>query len=148
MTDLIDPVVCLRPRLCKNVFQYESYSKPDWKPRFYAKSTSADVLMNFRFNVEARTSNLATRFYTLWAISSRSNVSTKPGAIHASNPALLVCADQRIRAIKNLLQCLSLISASSSDPHVLSGVCEASALLLQEGCDLLGVLTLREDTVH
>jgi len=67
---------------------------------------------------------------------------------NASNPALLVCADQRIRAVKNLLQCLSLITAAGTDPHVLSGVCEASALLLQEGCDLLGVLTLREDTVH
>ena len=60
-----------RLRVCKNVFQCDSYSKPDWKPRFYAKSTSADVLMNFRFNVEARTSILATRFYTLWAISGR-----------------------------------------------------------------------------
>jgi hypothetical protein len=70
-----------RPRLCKNVFQCDSYSKPDWKPRFYAKSTSADVLMIFRFNVEARTSILETRFYTLWAISSLSKVSTKPRAI-------------------------------------------------------------------
>ena len=56
-----------RPRLCKNVFQCDSYSKPDWKPRFYAKSTYADVPINFRFIVEAHTLILATRFYTLWA---------------------------------------------------------------------------------
>ena len=66
----------------------------------------------------------------------------------ASLPALLVCADQRIRAAKNLLQCLSLMNGNSSHPHDLSCICEASALLLQEGCELLGVLTLREDTVH
>ena len=61
-----------RPRLCKNVFQCERYSKPDWKSRFYAKSKSADVPINFRFNVEAHTSILAKRFYTLWARSRRS----------------------------------------------------------------------------
>jgi len=38
---------------------------------FYAKSTSAGVPINFRFNVDARTSILATRFYTLWAKSGR-----------------------------------------------------------------------------
>ena len=65
-----------RPRLCKNVFQCERYSKPDWKSRFYAKSTSADVPINFRFNVEAHTSILATRFYTLWADSCRSRTTT------------------------------------------------------------------------
>ena len=59
-----------RPRLCKNVFQRDRYSKPDWKSRFYAKSTSADVPINFRFNVDAHISILAKRFYTLWAKSS------------------------------------------------------------------------------
>lgn len=78
------------PRLCKNVVQYERYSKPDWKPRFYAKSTSADVPINFRFNVEAPTSILATRFYTLWTRSGRSprlyfeilEAPTEPVTIH------------------------------------------------------------------
>ena len=36
---------------------------------------------------------------------------------HASIPALLVCADQRIRAAKKLLQCLSLMSGNSSHPQ-------------------------------
>ena len=58
---------CFRPRLCENVFQRDRYSKPDWKSRFYAKSTSADVPINFRFNVDVHTSILAKRFYTLWA---------------------------------------------------------------------------------
>lgn len=57
---------CFWPRLCKNVFQCARHSKPDWKSRFYGKSTSADVPINSRFNVEAHTSILATRFYTLW----------------------------------------------------------------------------------
>ncbi|TWS08142.1 hypothetical protein FJD35_23540 [Pseudomonas mandelii] len=61
-----------RPRLCKNVFERERYSKPDWKSRFYAKSTSADVPINFRFNVDAHTSIFAKRFYTLWTRSGRS----------------------------------------------------------------------------
>jgi hypothetical protein len=56
------------PRLCKNVFQRDRYSKMDWKLRFYARSTSADVPINFRFNIDAHTSILATRFYTLWAV--------------------------------------------------------------------------------
>ena len=56
-----------RPRLCKNVFEHVRCSKLDWKSRFYAKSTSADVPINFRFNVDADTSILAKRFYTLWA---------------------------------------------------------------------------------
>jgi hypothetical protein len=55
------------PRLCKNVFERDRYSKLDWKSRFYAKSTSADVPINFRFNVDEHTSILAKRFYTLWA---------------------------------------------------------------------------------
>jgi hypothetical protein len=55
------------PRVCKNVFECDRYSKLDWKSRFYAKSTSADVSINFRFNVDALTSILAKRFYTLWA---------------------------------------------------------------------------------
>ncbi|MNF37810.1 hypothetical protein D3C84_187420 [compost metagenome] len=59
--------VCFRPRLCKNVFQRDRYSKSDWKLRFYIKSTSADVPINFRFNVDAQTAILAKRFYTLWA---------------------------------------------------------------------------------
>ena len=58
---------CYRPRLCKNVFERVRYSKPDWKSRFDAKFTSADVPINFRFNADARTSILAKRFYTLWA---------------------------------------------------------------------------------
>ena len=61
----------LRPRLCKNVFERARCSKPDWKSRFYAKSTSANVPINFRFNVDAHTSILAKRFYTLWARSGR-----------------------------------------------------------------------------
>jgi hypothetical protein len=44
-----------RPRLCKNIFQRDRYSKPGWKSRFYAKSKSADVPINFRFNVDAHT---------------------------------------------------------------------------------------------
>ena len=64
--------VCFWPRLCKKVFERDRYSKPDLKSRFYAKSTSADVPINFRFNVDARTSILAKRFYTLWANSGRS----------------------------------------------------------------------------
>jgi hypothetical protein len=36
------------------------------------------------------------------------------------------------------------MNAYSSDPHDLSAVCEATSLLLQEGCDVLGVLVLRE----
>ena len=61
----------------------------------------------------------------------------------ASVSALLACAEQRIQAAKSLLRCLSLISGHSRDPHDLSAVCEAS-LLLQQGCDVLGVLALRE----
>ena len=63
---------CLRPRLCKNVFERVRYSKADWTSRFYAKSTSTDAPINFRFTVNAHTSILAKRFYTLWARSSRS----------------------------------------------------------------------------
>lgn len=63
-----------RPRLCKNVFQCERYSKPDWKSHFYAKSTSADVPINFRFNVDVRTSILPKRFYKPWADSRREAV--------------------------------------------------------------------------
>ena len=63
---------------------------------------------------------------------------------HASVSALLACAEQRIQAAKNLLRCLSLISGHSHDPHDLSAVCEASSLLLQQGCDVLGGLALRE----
>lgn len=59
-----------RPRVCKNVFERVRYSKLDWKSCFYAKSTSADVPINFRFNVDAHNSILAKRFYTLWAESS------------------------------------------------------------------------------
>ena len=61
------PSVMLWPRLCKNVFERDRYSKSDWKSRFYAKSTSADVPINFRFNVDAHTSIFVKRFYTLWA---------------------------------------------------------------------------------
>ena len=66
-----------RPRLCKNVFERVRYLKPDWKSRFYAKFTSADVPINFRFNVDVRTSILAKRFYTLWAKSGLSDDSYK-----------------------------------------------------------------------
>ena len=62
----------------------------------------------------------------------------------ASVPALLACAEQRIQAAKNLLRCLALMSGHSHDPHDLSAVCEASSLLLQQGCDVLGVLALRD----
>ena len=58
--------------------------------------------------------------------------------------ALLTCAEQRFQAAKNLLRCLAQMGAYSSDPHDVSAVCEASSLLLQEGCDVLGVLVLRE----
>ena len=57
--------VCFWPRLCKNVFQREGYSN--------AKSTFADVPINFRFNVDAHTSILAKRFYTLRPHGSRSH---------------------------------------------------------------------------
>ena len=57
---------------------------------------------------------------------------------HAAVSALLACAEQRIQAAKKLLRCLSLISGHSHDPHDLSAVCEASSLLLQQGCDVLG----------
>jgi hypothetical protein len=73
-----------RPRLCKNVFERVRYSKPDWKSRFYAKSTSADVPINFRFNVDAHTLILAKCFYTLWAKRSQSDASRKSGAIQRS----------------------------------------------------------------
>ncbi len=63
--------VANRPRLCKNVFERDRYSKPDWKSRIWAKSTSAEVPKNFRFHVDARTSILTKRFYTLWANCSR-----------------------------------------------------------------------------
>ena len=43
-----------------------------------------------------------------------------------------------------MLRSLSHMNAYSSDPHDLSAVCEATSLLLQEGCDVLGVLVLRE----
>lgn len=59
----------------------------------------------------------------------------------ADKSALKTRLAERGKTIDDLVDLLT-------DPHVLSGVCEASALLLQEGCDLLGVLTLREDTVH
>ena len=62
----------------------------------------------------------------------------------ASVAALLTCAEHRIQAAKNLLRCLSHMNTYSSDPHDLSAVCEASSLLLQEGCDVLGVLVMRE----
>jgi hypothetical protein len=55
------------PRVCKNIFERDRFSKQDWISRFYAESTSADVPINFRFNVDAHTSILARRFYTLWA---------------------------------------------------------------------------------
>jgi hypothetical protein len=66
-----------QPRLCENVFQRDRYSKTDCKSRFYAKSPYADVPINFRFNVEAHTSILAKRFYTLWARSSRWLLATR-----------------------------------------------------------------------
>ena len=56
-------------------------SKPNWESRGYAKSTYADVPINFRFNVDAYTSFLANCFYTLGAKSSLSKASTKLGAI-------------------------------------------------------------------
>ena len=62
----------------------------------------------------------------------------------ASVSALLTYAEQRFQAAKNLLRSLSHMNAYSSDPHDLSAVCEATSLLLQEGCDVLGVLVLRE----
>ena len=61
------PTGSYRPRVCKNGFERGRYSKLDWKSRVYAKSTSADVPINFRFNVDAHNSILAKRFYTLWA---------------------------------------------------------------------------------
>ena len=62
----------------------------------------------------------------------------------ASVSSLLTCAEQRFQAAKNLLRSLSHMNAYSSDPHDLSAVCEATSLLLLEGCDVLGVLVLRE----
>ncbi|MFW9088042.1 hypothetical protein ACOI7N_26325, partial [Pseudomonas sp. P2758] len=74
---VIDPKLPLvegscRPRVCKNVFKRDRYSKLAWKWRIYTKSTSADVPINFRFNVDAHTSTLAKSFYTLWARNGRS----------------------------------------------------------------------------
>jgi len=63
---------------------------------------------------------------------------------HASVTDLLACAEQRFQATKNLLRCLSLMSGHSHDPHDMNAVCEASSLLLQQGCDVLGVLALRK----
>lgn len=77
--------VGIRPRLCKNVFERDKYSKSDWKSRFYAKSTSADVPINFRFNVDAHTSILVKRFYTLWARSSQSATSRNPRMIQIAS---------------------------------------------------------------
>ena len=78
-----------RPRVCKNVFEGDRYSKPDWKLRFYAKSISADVPINFRFNADAHTSILAKRFYTLWANSCLSQTTTtgKVFTVDGINPA-------------------------------------------------------------
>jgi|RhiMetStandDraft_4_1073278.scaffolds.fasta_scaffold23312_3 hypothetical protein len=45
-----------RPRLCKNVFERDRYSKTDWKSRIYSKPTCADVPINFRFNIDSHTS--------------------------------------------------------------------------------------------
>ena len=63
----------------------------------------------------------------------------------ASFADLLACAEQRIQAAKNLLRCLSRLSATSSAQQDLNAVCEATSLLLQEGCDVLGVVVLRSD---
>lgn len=63
---------------------------------------------------------------------------------HASVAALLACAEQRFQAAKNLLRCLSHMSSHSHDPHAVSAVCEAASLLVQQGCDVLGVVVLRE----
>ena len=84
------------PRLCKNIFARDRYSKPDLKSCFYAKSTSADVPINFRFNVDARTSILAKRFYTLWAVCCRSRSAAlsywRPVTLEASRPISTSCA--------------------------------------------------------
>ena len=64
----------LWPSLCKNVFERDRFSKSDWKSLFYAKSTFPDVAINFRCNVDANTSFLAKRFYTLWAVHCRSSL--------------------------------------------------------------------------
>lgn len=50
----------------------------DWKTRIFARSTSADVPINFRFNVDAHTSILATRFYTLWAVNCLLRTAIRP----------------------------------------------------------------------
>ena len=63
----------------------------------------------------------------------------------ASVSALLCCAEQRIQAAKNLLRSVSCLSATSSAQQDLNAVCEATSLLLQEGCDVLGVVVLRSD---
>lgn len=62
----ISPNVHLWPRLCRNVFERVGRSKPDRKSSVYAKSTSADVPKNFRFNIDADTSILTKRFCTLF----------------------------------------------------------------------------------
>ena len=36
------------------------------------------------------------------------------------------------------------MSSHSHDPHAVSAVCEAASLLVQQGCDVLGVAVLRE----
>jgi len=76
------------PRLCKNV-QRDRYSKPDWKSRFYTKFKSAGVPINFKFNVDARTSILATRFFhTLGRL--------QPVATGGNRPILLKKSDLQI----------------------------------------------------
>lgn len=67
------PGVAASGRGClKAFFRRDRRSKPGWKSRFYAKSTSADGPVNFRLHVDAHTSILAKCFYTLWAESRRS----------------------------------------------------------------------------
>ncbi|MDQ0741242.1 hypothetical protein QF045_004102 [Pseudomonas sp. W4I3] len=110
--DGLDQTVAIRPRLCKNVFQRHRYSKPDWKSRFYAKSTSADVPINFRFNVDAHTSILAKRFYTLWAKSGRRKsleiLRTNSQTTQQSRNIFAGGSLPLIRCIPSFLECLSV----------------------------------------
>ena len=85
-------------RGCVKTF-FSAIGTQNWtgKSRLYAKSTSADVPINFRFNVDTCTSIVAKRFYTLWAdfcLSPTSVVGRHESvAVGGSLPILLIKSD-------------------------------------------------------
>lgn len=48
ITPIFFVIIRFWPRLCKNVFERDRSSLPDWKSLIYAKSTSADMPINVR----------------------------------------------------------------------------------------------------